>query len=57
MAVLLDLDEAAHDAYGLREQAALVLVRPDGHIALRGPADRPDLLEQFCRRVTEGAAS
>lgn len=42
---------------GLRGQSALFLIRPDGHIALRGTADRPDLLEQFCRRVTDRAAS
>ncbi|MFC0385198.1 hypothetical protein [Muricoccus vinaceus] len=28
---------------------ALVLIRPDGHIAFRGPVHRPDLLQEFCR--------
>jgi len=47
---LSDLDHEAHAAYGL-DEAALILVRPDGHIAYRGPADRPDGLRAYCERV------
>lgn len=49
--VLSDFDEAAHAAYELSGLPALVLIRPDGHIAFRGPAGRPDLLEQYCAKV------
>ena len=49
-AVLSDFDEAAHAAFGLSGLPALVLVRPDGHIAFRGPASRPELLEAYCRK-------
>ncbi|WP_251982433.1 hypothetical protein [Methylobacterium sp. B1] len=58
--VLSDLDRKAHAAYGLVGRPSLVLVRPDGHIAFRGRADRPDQLTTYCSRVfgTEtGAAS
>ena len=48
---LSDLDGAAHSAYGLDGTPALVLVRPDGHIAFRGPASRPELLRSYCERV------
>ena len=48
---LYDLDGEAHAAYGIGDAAALVLVRPDGHIAFRGPADRPDLLCAYCAKV------
>ncbi len=47
---LSDLDGEAHAAYGL-DTPALILVRPDGHIAYRGSADRPDLLRGYCERV------
>ncbi|KAB7766496.1 FAD-dependent monooxygenase [Xanthomonas maliensis] len=47
---LYDLDNVAHAAFGLTD-AALALVRPDGHIAFRGPLDRPDLLRAYCERV------
>lgn len=47
---LSDLDHEAHGAYGISD-AAFVLVRPDGHIAFRGPADRPDRLRAYCERV------
>ncbi len=50
--VLFDLDEAAHAAYGLRGRAALVLVRPDGHIALRAPADRAGQLTAYLERLS-----
>lgn len=46
-----DLDHVAHAAYGLKERPALVLVRPDGHIAYRGPADDPGRLANYCTRV------
>ena len=49
--VLSDLDGKAHGAYGLEGQPAVILVRPDGHIAFRGTADRPDRLAGYCRRV------
>ena len=48
---LFDLDGLAHDAYGVDGLPTLVLIRPDGHIAFRGPADRPDRLNAFCERV------
>lgn len=48
---LSDLDGEAHAAYGLGEEAALILIRPDGHIAFRGRADRPDLLDAYCQSV------
>ncbi|UHC15691.1 FAD-dependent monooxygenase [Methylobacterium currus] len=49
--VLSDLDGKAHGAYGLEGQPAVLLVRPDGHIAFRDAADRPDRLDAYCRRV------
>ena len=49
--VLSDLDGLAHGAYGVVDTPALILVRPDGHIAFRGPADRPELLHAYCDRV------
>ena len=52
---LFDLDGEAHAAYGLSGKPALVLVRPDGHIALRAPSDRADLLQQYCQNITAGA--
>lgn len=45
-----DLDHEAHAAYGLNK-ASLILVRPDGHIAYRGNADRPENLRDYCQRV------
>lgn len=48
--VLSDLDNEAHTAYGLTD-GAVVLVRPDGHIAYRGRADRPELLSAYCARI------
>lgn len=57
---LSDLDGAAHAAYGIADTSALILVRPDGHIAFRGRADTPEHLRSYCKRVfdpaTEGAA-
>jgi hypothetical protein len=47
---LSDLDNEAHAAYGISD-GAVVLVRPDGHIAYRGRADRPDLLRAYCVRI------
>ena len=49
--VLSDLDGRAHAAYGVADTPALMLVRPDGHIAFRGPAARVDLLHAYCARV------
>ncbi len=48
---LSDLDGVAHAAYGLEGTPALVLIRPDGHIAFRGPAGRPELLKEYCERI------
>ena len=45
---LSDLDGAAHAAYGLNGTPALVLVRPDGHIAFRGQASKPEALLRYC---------
>lgn len=55
--LLSDLDGKAHGAYGLEGQPALVLVRPDGHIAFRDAADRADRLAAYCRRVFGEAGS
>lgn len=49
--VLSDMDGKAHGAYGLEGRPALVLVRPDGHIAFRGDADRVDRLVAYCRKA------
>ncbi|KQO76389.1 FAD-dependent monooxygenase [Methylobacterium sp. Leaf88] len=49
--MLSDLDGKAHGAYGLEGQPSIVLVRPDGHIAYRDAADRPERLAAYCRRV------
>lgn len=49
--VLSDMDGKAHGAYGLEGRPALVLVRPDGHIAFRGDADRADRLAAYCRKT------
>jgi 3-(3-hydroxy-phenyl)propionate hydroxylase len=48
---LSDLDGKAHGAYGLEGQPAVILVRPDGHIAFRDTADRQDRLAAYCRRI------
>jgi 2-polyprenyl-6-methoxyphenol hydroxylase-like FAD-dependent oxidoreductase len=49
--VLSDMDGKAHGAYGLEGRPALVLVRPDGHIAFRADAERIDLLTAYCSKV------
>lgn len=48
---LSDLDGRAHSAYALDGVPALILIRPDGHIAFRGSVQRPDLLKQYCDKV------
>ncbi|WP_371861559.1 aromatic-ring hydroxylase C-terminal domain-containing protein [Pseudoduganella armeniaca] len=49
--VLSDLDGVAHGAYGMDGQPALVLIRPDGHIAFRAPAAEAALLVTYCNKV------
>jgi len=49
--VLSDLDGKAHGAYGLEGQPAIVLIRPDGHIAFRATPDRTDHLAAYCGRI------
>ena len=51
---LYDLDLHAHAAYGLQDTPALVLVRPDGHIAFRGAADDGDQLQRFLHQLSAG---
>ncbi|MBB3950837.1 hypothetical protein [Aureimonas jatrophae] len=48
---LSDLDAEAHAAYGVGSSPALVLVRPDGHIAFRGPASHAEAVAAYCERV------
>ncbi|WP_337267474.1 FAD-dependent monooxygenase [Oryzifoliimicrobium ureilyticus] len=48
---LSDLDGTAHATYGIGATSALILVRPDGHIAFRGPADKPQHLRAYCERM------
>jgi 3-(3-hydroxy-phenyl)propionate hydroxylase len=48
---LSDLGGEAHATYGVGSSSALILVRPDGHIAFRGPADRGDALRAYCTKV------
>ena len=50
-AILSDLDARAHAAYALDGLPSLILVRPDGHIAFRGPAERRELLKAYCESV------
>jgi len=52
---LSDLDGVAHAAYGVTDEPALILVRPDGHIAFRGPAAQPELLRTYCEAVFRAA--
>ncbi len=54
--VLSDLDGKAHGAYRLEGQPALVLVRPDGHIAFRSSAADVKHLTAYCTRVFGKAA-
>lgn len=50
-AALSDLDGVAHAAFGMEGKPALVLIRPDGHIAFRAPAGRADLLASYCKKL------
>lgn len=45
-----DPDLRAHRRYGALA-GQLLLVRPDGHLACRAPLDRPDMIEEYLRRV------
>ena len=49
--VLDDMDGKAHRAYGLDQTPALLLVRPDGHVAFRAPAGDLRSLVAYCRRI------
>lgn len=49
--VLSDLDGRAHGAYGVEGRPALVLVRPDGHIAFRSGGEAGETLAAYARRV------
>lgn len=49
--LLSDLDGKAHGAYGLEGQPAIVLVRPDGHIAFRATSDQAERLAAYCLRI------
>jgi 3-(3-hydroxy-phenyl)propionate hydroxylase len=49
--VLSDLDGVAHAAYGIGAAPTLILVRPDGHIAFRGPAGGQEQLVAYCERA------
>ena len=51
---LYDFDELGHRAYDLAGTPALVLIRPDGHIAFRAPADLSKHLEAYCSRIFTG---
>ena len=46
-----DLDDMAHGAYGLQNTVALILVRPDGHIAYCSSIDDADKLAAYCSRI------
>lgn len=46
---LFDLDLHAHRAFDLDGRPALVLIRPDGHIAFRAPADQGSVLVDYCQ--------
>lgn len=48
---LANRNEHAHAAFDLESIPALVLVRSDGHLAFRGPADQPALLTKYCKKV------
>ena len=50
-AILSDLDARAHEAYALDGIPSLILIRPDGHIAFRGPAERPELVKAYCEKA------
>ncbi|WP_207896963.1 FAD-dependent monooxygenase [Sphingomonas sp. PP-CC-3G-468] len=46
-----DLDGLAHEAFGLMGRAALMLIRPDGHIAFRGAADQGEALLAYLTKI------
>jgi len=46
-----DLDGTVHDAFGMATKAAIVLIRPDGHIAFRAPGDAGQALKDYVHRV------
>ena len=54
---LFDLDLHAHAAYGLQDTPALVLVRPDGHIAFRSRAADADVLQRYLHHLTDTTAA
>nr|QIS94334.1 Tjp8 [Symphyonema bifilamentata 97.28] len=48
--MLLDFDSFAHKAFGL-ENPALVLIRPDGHVAFRAAINDYQALQMYARQV------
>jgi 2-polyprenyl-6-methoxyphenol hydroxylase-like FAD-dependent oxidoreductase len=46
-----DLDGTVHEAFGMAACAAIVLIRPDGHIAFRAPSDAGEALKAYVDRV------
>ncbi len=54
---LYDLDLHAHAAYGLQDTPALVLVRPDGHIAFRGATADAVVLQRYLHNLTGTTAT
>lgn len=50
-----DLDGVAHDALGLLGLPAVVLIRPDGHIAFRCSVNSVEALQHFVDRITASA--
>ncbi|MEA3536995.1 FAD-dependent monooxygenase [Rhizobium sp. CC-YZS058] len=49
---VFDLDGLVHEAFGLAGQSAVVLVRPDGHIAFRCPAKSYTLLAAYLAKIS-----
>jgi hypothetical protein len=52
---VFDLDGPAHNDFGLLGQTAIILIRPDGHIAFRCSADALEALQNYTDRITRAA--